>query len=57
MERKKAAITFRIQPQLKQRFNEALKREGIGQSQFFIAKILEFCEWSESKVKRRDNDE
>lgn len=53
-ERKQEAITFRIQPQLKSRFKQALDREGIGQSQFFVAKILEFCEQSESKQKRRE---
>jgi antitoxin component of RelBE/YafQ-DinJ toxin-antitoxin module len=53
-ELKKAAITFRVQPQLKQRFQKALEREGITQSQFFVAKILEFCE--ESERRRRENE-
>jgi antitoxin component of RelBE/YafQ-DinJ toxin-antitoxin module len=53
-ELKKAAITFRVQPQLKQRFQQALEREGITQSQFFVAKILEFCE--ESERRRRENE-
>lgn len=50
-ELKKSAITFRVQPQLKQRFQKALEREGITQSQFFVAKILEFCEESEARAK------
>jgi hypothetical protein len=54
-ERKKASITFRLQPVLKQRFEKALQREGITQSQFFVAKILEFCEESERREKDGDN--
>ncbi|UWE05324.1 hypothetical protein [Laceyella sacchari] len=46
---KKEAINFRVHAKLKQRFQEALKSEGLGQTQFFVAKMQEFCERVEAK--------
>jgi hypothetical protein len=46
---KNEAITFRVQAKLKKRFQKALESEGIGQTQFFVAKMIEFCEKVEAK--------
>jgi hypothetical protein len=50
---KKEAITFRVHAKLKERFQKALEREGLGQTQFFVSKMQEFCERSEAKASEK----
>lgn len=48
-ESKTGTIHFRIHENLKARLQQALELEGVSQTQFFVARILEFCEQSEKK--------